>query len=71
MLNALRLFDGVPALRWQETTGLPITVIEPVLEDLRAEGLVVSDPGRIAVTDLGRRFLSDVQERFLSIDERR
>lgn len=71
MLNALRLFEGVPASRWQETTGLPLSVIEPVLEDLRAEGLVVNDPDRIAVTELGRRFLSDVQERFLSGDERR
>ncbi len=70
MLNALRLFDGVPAERWQQTTGLSLSVIDPVLKELREEGLLVRDAGRIAATDLGRRFLSDVQERFLSEEER-
>ena len=70
MLNALRLFDGVAAERWQQTTGLSLSVIEPVLKELREEGLLVRDAGRIAATDLGRRFLSDVQERFLSEEER-
>ncbi len=71
MLNALRLFDGVPAARWQQTTGLPLSVIEPVLDDLREEGLIVADKSRIAATELGRRFLSDVQERFLPDEDRR
>ena len=70
MLNALRLFEGVPAARWQQTTGLSLSVIEPVLAELRKEGLLVQDADRIAATDLGRRFLSDVQERFLPEEDR-
>lgn len=70
MLNVLRLFEGVPAARWQQTTGLSLSVIEPVLAELRKEGLLVQDADRIAATDLGRRFLSDVQERFLPEEDR-
>ena len=65
-LNVLRLTDGVAASRWEATTGRPLSLIEPVLSELRAKGLLVPDAGRIAVTELGRRFLSDVQEAFLS-----
>ena len=65
MLNALRLLDGVPAGRFEETTGLSLAELEPALSSLRDEGLMVRDRGILAVTDLGRRFLSDVQERFL------
>ena len=45
-------------------------MIEPVLAELRKEGLLVQDADRIAATDLGRRFLSDVQERFLPEEDR-
>ena len=65
MLNALRLLDGVPAGRFEETTGLSLAELEPALSSLRDEGLMVRDRGILAVTGLGRRFLSDVQERFL------
>ncbi len=64
-LNVLRLTDGVPAARWEETTGEPLSAIEPVLSDLRKRGLLVAETDRIAATELGRRFLSDVQEAFL------
>ena len=65
MLNALRLTDGVPALRWTQTTGRPLTDIAATLTALRKEMVLTDDIGRIAATELGRRFLSDVQERFL------
>ena len=64
-LNVLRLTDGVPALRWKETTGEPLSAVDEVLSGLRHRGLLVPDAGIIAATDLGRRFLSDVQEAFL------
>ncbi len=64
-LNVLRLTDGVPAARWEETTGEPLSAIEPVLSDLRKRGLLAPETDRIAATELGRRFLSDVQEAFL------
>ncbi len=69
MLNVLRLHDGVQASRWEETTGIELCYIEDKLKALRAEGLLVNDPGLIRTTELGRRFLSDVQERFLPEDE--
>ena len=69
MLNALRLLGGVPARRFSETTGLAVESLEPLLSELREEGLMVGDRERLAVTELGRRFLSDVQERFLIVRE--
>ncbi len=69
MLNALRLLGGVPARRFSETTGLAVESLEPLLTELREEGLMVGDRERLAVTELGRRFLSDVQERFLVVRE--
>ena len=69
MLNALRLLGGVPARRFSETTGLSVESLEPLLSELREEGLMVGDRERLAVTELGRRFLSDVQERFLVVRE--
>lgn len=68
MLNVLRLTEGVPASRWEETTRLPLEVLEPTLSRLRSEKLLVADSDRIAASELGRRFLSDVQERFLSAE---
>ncbi len=64
-LNVLRLTEGVPARRWEETTGEPLSAIEPVLSGLRQKGLLTPSEDVIAATDLGRRFLSDVQEAFL------
>lgn len=69
MLNALRLLGGVPSRRFSETTGLAVESLEPLLTELREEGLMVGDRERLAVTELGRRFLSDVQERFLVVRE--
>lgn len=66
MLNALRLTDGVPSSLFEARTGLPLGTIEPKLAALRAQGLLVDDPGRIAATPRGQAFLSDVQERFLA-----
>lgn len=66
MLNALRLLEGVPAQRWEETTGLPLSYIAAPLQKLRSQGLLVADPDRIAATALGLRFLTDVQEAFLA-----
>lgn len=63
MLNALRLLDGVPEPMFQERTGLPLTVLQPALDDLRAEGLITT--ARLAPTPLGVRFLNRVIGRFL------
>lgn len=65
MLNALRLTEGVPASFFTERTGVPIAVIEPTLESLRRQGLLVADKTRIQATEKGLLFLSDLQEAFL------
>ncbi len=64
MLNVLRLKDGVPEERWQESTGLDFSVIAEKVDALRQEGLLRKD--RLATTELGWRFLNSVQERFLA-----
>lgn len=64
-LNVLRLAEGVPASRWEETTGEALSAIAPILENLRQRGLLEKDFQRIVTTSMGRRFLSDVQEAFL------
>lgn len=65
MLNALRLAEGVPAAFFEARTGLSLSLIEPKLDELRASGLLVADPARIAPTEKGLLFLSDLQEAFL------
>jgi len=59
-LNALRLADGVPLHLFTARTGLPITVLAPVLERARALGLLEAAPDRLAPTPLGRRFLNQL-----------
>lgn len=71
MLNALRLTDGVPTQLWEQRTGLPLSTIAPVIDELQKEGLLADSNQRIVATELGQRFLSDVQERFLSNDRDR
>ncbi len=65
MLNALRLVDGVETASFAARTGLSLEVVEPTVSRLRAEGLLVADPTRIAPSARGLRFLSTLQEAFL------
>ena len=65
MMNVLRLHDGVPAQMFSERTGLPLSVIEPLLASARKRGMLVGDPDRLAPTPQGRLFLNDLLEIFL------
>ncbi|MBN3856040.1 oxygen-independent coproporphyrinogen III oxidase-like protein [Paraburkholderia sp. Ac-20340] len=65
MLNALRLVEGFPVYRFAERTGLPITTIEPQLQEAEKRGLITRDYEKIVPTELGQRFLNDLQELFL------
>ncbi|WP_449181153.1 radical SAM family heme chaperone HemW [Trinickia sp. YCB016] len=65
MLNALRLVEGFPVHRFIERTGLPMTSIEPALQEAERRGLITRDYEKIAPTPLGQRFLNDLQELFL------
>ena len=65
MLNALRLAEGFPVHRFIERTGLPLTSIEPALQEAERRGLIARDYEKIAPTPLGQRFLNDLQALFL------
>ena len=65
MMNALRLTDGFNISLFNDTTGLPITAIQPMLAQAEQRGLISRDHLRIAPTPLGQRFLNDLLEIFL------
>lgn len=65
MLNALRLTKGVSANLFVERTGLPITVLEPMLTQAKQKKLLVDDPTVLRPTELGQRFLNDLIGMFL------
>ncbi|MDO4222696.1 MAG: radical SAM family heme chaperone HemW, partial [Acinetobacter sp.] len=65
MMNALRLFDGVPADFYTQRTGLDFAQLQQQLQPLQQRGLMLSDTQRICCTDTGQRFLNDVLAHFL------
>lgn len=65
MLNALRLVDGFEAQLFTRRTGLVWETVEPTLDGLAGEGLIVRDGMRYRATPMGLRFLNDVLTRFL------
>jgi putative oxygen-independent coproporphyrinogen III oxidase len=65
MLNALRLYDGVPSTLFAERTGLSLARLSPTLQAAVARGLIDSDPTVIRATAQGIRFLNDLQAMFL------
>jgi putative oxygen-independent coproporphyrinogen III oxidase len=66
MLNALRLREGFELSQFRERTGLPLTVIEPTLQEAQAKGLIERDLVRVKPTERGFDFLSDLQAMFLA-----
>lgn len=65
MLNALRLRDGVPTALFEQRSGLPLAGIAPVLDELRAQGLLVQEKSRLACTPTGFNYLNTLLEKFL------
>ena len=65
MLNALRLADGVPRELFAERTGLELTSIESVWQDLVQRELVTRDGIHLATTAHGFLFLNDVLTAFM------
>ena len=65
MLNALRLTDGFALARFQERTGLPLTVITRELEEAEKRGLVERDLQRVRPTERGRLFLNELLALFV------
>lgn len=70
VLNTLRLHAGFTLTLFRQRTGLPVTAIQPVLDQALARGLIEviaeTDGGqRIVPSELGRRFLNDLLGLFL------
>jgi oxygen-independent coproporphyrinogen-3 oxidase len=65
MMNALRLTAGVPESLFQQRTGLPLSVITPVLTKLRTQGLLQET--KLATTEKGLLFLNDVLAEFAEL----
>lgn len=65
MLNALRLVDGFETSLFQESTGLPIMVVEKQLKQAKLQGLLEWDRDFIRPTERGRLFLNNLLEIFI------
>jgi putative oxygen-independent coproporphyrinogen III oxidase len=65
MLNALRLREGFELQRFMDRTGLPLSSIEPALQQGLQKGLIERDASRVWPTERGFDFLSDLQALFL------
>lgn len=65
MLNALRLREGFALGDFSDRTGLPMTVIQPALQEAERRGLLARDLQRAWPTERGFDFLSDLQALFL------
>ena len=66
MLNALRLREGFKLQDFVEKTGLPITALQPGLEEAERKGLIERDLVRVKPTERGFDFLNDLQSLFLA-----
>ncbi len=65
MLNALRLYDGVPTSLLTDRTGLSKDDIKPAINSAIKQGLLSPSPERLKPTQQGRLFLNDLLEIFL------
>jgi putative oxygen-independent coproporphyrinogen III oxidase len=65
MLNALRLRGGFDTQAFVERTGLPLSTIEPALQQAEARGLIERDVSSVRPSVRGFDFLSDLQQLFL------
>lgn len=65
MMNALRLIDGVPAELYQQRTGLSLMQLEPILQRLKQQKLLLDSSSHLATTALGQRYLNSVLDAFI------
>ncbi len=66
MLNALRLQGGFELNLFKQHAGLKVELIEPRLEDLTQQGLIVINEGHLSLTGKGKQYLNYVVETFLT-----
>jgi putative oxygen-independent coproporphyrinogen III oxidase len=65
MLNALRLREGFASPLFGDRTGLPLSSVEPALQQAEQRGLIERDASRVCPSARGFDFLSDLQQLFL------
>jgi oxygen-independent coproporphyrinogen-3 oxidase len=65
MLNTLRLREGFATNLFVERTGLPLSGVEPALQQAERRGLIERDASRVRPSARGFDFLSDLQQLFL------
>jgi oxygen-independent coproporphyrinogen-3 oxidase len=65
MLNTLRLREGFATNLFAERTGLPLSSVEPALQQAERRGLIERDASRVQPSERGFDFLSDLQQLFL------
>lgn len=63
LMNVLRLNNGVEETLYTKRTGLPIRSLEPILSQVRKEGLL--EATRLQATEKGLLFLNPLLDRFL------
>ena len=66
MLNALRLREGFALQDFVEKTGLPISALQPGLDEAERRGFIERDLMRVRPSVRGFDFLNDLQALFLS-----
>lgn len=65
MLNALRLTEGFPARLFEERLGIPLSNLQPILDQATSKELLIIENNWIKPTPLGKRFLNNLVELFL------
>jgi putative oxygen-independent coproporphyrinogen III oxidase len=65
MLNALRLKHGIDLAKFTERCGLPVSLLEPGLQQAQRRGLLERSLARVKPSVRGFDFLSDLQALFL------
>ena len=66
MMNALRLTGGFEPGLFEARTGLPLSIIQPALDEAMSKGLLAQHPDKIAPTLQGQRFLNELLQLFLT-----
>jgi oxygen-independent coproporphyrinogen-3 oxidase len=65
LMNHLRLREGFPEATFSERTGLSLDILEPMLSECLADGLLERQDLHIRCTARGWNFLDNVVQRFL------
>lgn len=60
MMNALRLYEGVPVTLFEQRTGLPLSVVQDTLDLASEKGLIEQSEDFLRPTGRGRDYLNDL-----------